>query len=140
MKPEELRIGNYIEYNDIIYFIQDISMFKGQYTSNLFLSSFDSFATHYNIPIFDLKPIPLTDNWFIKFGFDILPVMNKFYFKIKYKEVIFGCNNFEMWRHQSENTYNCNGGANTEIKYVHQLQTLYYSLTGKELVNETIKA
>ena len=43
------------------------------------------------------------------------------------------CGDFEMWRHESENSYNCNGGANTEIKYVHQLQNLYHSLTQKEL-------
>ena len=75
-----------------------------------------------------LKPIPLTIEWLMKFGF---------------------CwrQNYDSWVHPKDNKeettidliiskgfYVCDMDHNPEIKYVHQLQNLYFALTGEELL------
>ena len=130
MEPEDLRIGNYIEYEGIIYFIQDISMFKGRYTSNLFLSPVHSFATHYNIPILDLQPVPLTKDKLIELGLqkDKQDTGDHFYSKEDFSIIMY-----------DEYVSYFDGDIETKIRSVHHLQNLYYDLKGKELVNENIK-
>jgi hypothetical protein len=92
----------------------------------------------------DLEPIPLNEEWFIKFGFK----EDKFDFKIP----ISPCGVCELnIIPQDEEYSDCSvcvtqneaeiDGANnvflSDIKYVHQLQSLYFALTGEELtINE----
>ena len=67
------------------------------------------------------NPIPLTEEWLLKFGFK----------NIKFKYEI---NNFIIWLDPRSTYYYLNyEGGNIEIKYVHELQNLYFALTGKEL-------
>lgn len=81
------------------------------------------------------KPIPLTEEWFLKFGFIIRffnddtnkPLMWKveenrhieLYFEKQVQSYVFMINKLQY---------------STEIKHVHQLQNLYFALTNKELV------
>lgn len=68
------------------------------------------------------EPIPLTEEWLLKFGGIIKPdavLFNGVHFLYEDGIVYF----------ESEN----NGRSNTEIKHVHQLQNLYFALTGEEL-------
>jgi hypothetical protein len=77
-----------------------------------------------------LRPIPLTEEWLLKFGFKV----NR---QTKEENNIWRCywteGHFEieqiigffLWDN------NCYG---TKIKYVHQLQNLYFALTGEELI------
>ena len=83
------------------------------------------------------KPIPITDEWLIRFGFEKLNTMMS------------GCNVFEkgQWRFavkikpEKEETFslwNKNMSPPTwsfvrDIQYLHQLQNLYFALTGEEL-------
>lgn len=78
----------------------------------------------------NIKPIKLTEKWLIDFGFKkvdknkyILPVMNKGRICAYLKSDI----EIEL-----EN-YNGDGFGYPKVSYVHQLQNLYHSLTGKEL-------
>ena len=41
--------------------------------------------------------------------------------------------NFEIWRTDGEKDFNIGQGFKHRLKYVHQLQNLYFALTGKEL-------
>jgi hypothetical protein len=70
----------------------------------------------------DWQPIPLTEEWLLRFGFEKDNELNfvKFSFKVHFWS---SCNSY---------MYGWIGG-NIELKYVHQLQNLYFSLTGKEL-------
>jgi len=72
------------------------------------------------------KPIPLTEEWLIKFGFSC--VIGHGYKKNGFKGKIFGYST--MWHHHS---------LRVEMKYVHQLQNLYFALTQKELTYEKFK-
>jgi hypothetical protein len=65
----------------------------------------------------DIKPIILTEEWLLKLGFDINIPYGWFYRGFKLNK------NF---------SYELIGDA-IKIKYVHQLQNLYFALTGEEL-------
>ncbi len=138
MKPNELRIGNYVnrvhssigEKTGIICFDERIWYAIGE--------SLDYLQ--------DYEPIPLTEEWLVKFGFVkdehfehwkslLLPEIKIVDFPntgIQNKISIFGnsirlCSKHlgKNWREESFSFFN--------IKYVHQLQNLYFALTGEEL-------
>ena len=69
-----------------------------------------------------IKPIPITEEWLLKFGFG----KNVMYFDLVYVEL------------DEDGFYKLtddNGDlvSTIEIKHVHQLQNLYFALTGEEL-------
>jgi hypothetical protein len=114
MEAKELRIGNYVE-NDIGDFI---------------LIDRDTLPFIVTKWIKCHHPISLTEEWLVKFGFEL-------------KKVSMGGREYEGWRNFSfhldtnyiKNTlfYHWMGG-NIEIKHVHQLQNLYFALTNEELI------
>ena len=80
-------------------------------------------------PYKEVEPIPLTEEWLMRFGFDkVLPRNDKMYYRLNDDFVIeennvflLGDDAFEMLK------------LRRKIKYVHQLQNLYFALTGEEL-------
>ena len=129
MKNTELRIGNYINTinrgsevhlpDDIVFIIQKLG-------SKCELCRIDKKPWEEiklpEIPYYDLSPIPLTEEWLLKFGFEWKIQHQGFYngrFKIdeKYKE------GYRLYF----------GGEKIDVKHVHQLQNLYFALTGEEL-------
>lgn len=110
MKPNELRIGNYYYW--------------GQDNEILQVTLFDFYELYTGEENIDSwKPIPLTEEWLLKFGF-----------KYNKKEMGFLKDNF----HIEVRGYGCPVFVYptfhlTDIKHVHQLQNLYFSLTGEEL-------
>lgn len=130
MKATELRIGNYYQYagdSGIVY--TQVQAIK--YNQFGLLSDFD--GTNFEI----CKPIPLTEEWFLLFGFEKLP-NDEFFFKrhkievFKYSKgnffllggnhITYGIGLHDIWQ-----------GMEINIQYVHQLQNLYFALTGEEL-------
>lgn len=117
MKPEELRIGNYV---------------------NIFLNDVDHNTIQ--IKIDDLyyigqkngvyEPIPVTEEWLLKFGF----VKNS---ELKYHWKNWGTNGVIIITF--DETYQgylfqLGKGLNKLLTNVHQLQNLYFALTGEELI------
>ena len=121
MKATELRIGNLIFQSGQITTIENISR------------SINDWERVNNKRLFDCTPIPLTDEWLLDFGFSFKEDDLGFYFKWELKddkkEFVFYVPGDE---HPHRHKYYC-GGWNGEIKYVHQLQNLYFALTGEEL-------
>ena len=112
MKANELRIGNLIDRQDYICKVTKIE--EGgiiteplEYKGEMFVKQ-------------GVEPIPLTEEWLVKFGFK---KGSKGWFKTyshKTEVSVITCKfNFYMYKHI------CN--------YVHQLQNLYFALTGEEL-------
>tara|TARA_R110000772_G_scaffold145504_1_gene255489 strand:+ start:31209 stop:31523 length:315 start_codon:yes stop_codon:yes gene_type:complete len=67
------------------------------------------------------EPIPLTEDWLVRFGFD----------KNEYKkEVWFSGNKLAI---DFRNGQYFIRGYEINVKYIHQLQNLYFALTGTEL-------
>lgn len=106
MEARELRIGNYAyKYNNPkVYTIENGIDING--------------AGFY-------QPIPLTGEWLVKFGF-------KGGVKEQGDQLIqvYGNGFFYLFGNDSVTSGQCFTG---ECKYVHQLQNLYFALTGQEL-------
>jgi hypothetical protein len=116
LKPNELRIGNLVEYNGKHYKMLVIAV------DVPFLDTieFGDGVVEWH----DLKPIPLTEEWLIKFGFDeiemSIPVAYKTKSGFRIKEDQRG-----YWMQYKYGT--------VIIKHAHQLQNIFYSLCGSEL-------
>lgn len=105
MKANELRIGNLV--------------YCPEMDTNDYVSK-----THFNCPEL-YEPIPLTEEWLLKFGFDVsVGWAEKDDFKMGQPDDDW-IN--ELWSIRYEKKY-------VKIQYVHQLQNLYFALTGQELV------
>lgn len=115
MKANELRIGNYVSVNDLIVSVNRIEVGK-------------FWATHNDLLFFqgiDTKPIPLTEEWLLKLGFEKKLIQyNNFYCRCKWTIEV----NADEY-----SVYNQYDRYLNTIKYVHQLQNLYFDLTGEEL-------
>lgn len=133
MKASELRIGNYVDLINRshhihlpyggIFKVGPIEFFKAKlYDAD---KNFAIQGSHIDADIKDLSPIPITTEWLEKFGFG--------------EDVT----NYE-WRTNNGfciDTFSDIPGfwllssyrENTKVQYVHQLQNLYFALTGTEL-------
>jgi hypothetical protein len=117
LTANELRIGNLINYWEYVSGVWKISKVDW---ADIKIQSID--------PIDNYRPIPLTEEWLLKFGFEVntdyASEDNNWYDYLKnYVRISmpYFTYNFE------------NGESEIEIKYVHQLQNLYFALTGEEL-------
>lgn len=118
MNYKELRIGNLINYNDGgIYVVTGIHEFG--------LDVEDENETTY-MEHENFSPIQLTEEWLLKFGFDKC----EFNIPKKYKKQ--GCNFSVKFRNENGFTVEYKHG-HVCLKHVHQLQNLYFALTGEEL-------
>jgi hypothetical protein len=144
MKANELRIGNWVKINDD-YFEDGKEIGYDLYKTNEFqIMGFNdgSFIEgckvicFYEIPSeiggwvhggcsdLDIDPIPLTEEWLLKFG-GILDYEDNSY--------IFG--NFAVSvNKKSEAIMFFKDEQIAEFNYLHQLQNLYFALTGEEIV------
>jgi hypothetical protein len=111
MKVNELRIGNVTSAGIVVEIHRDHF-----YTHNL-ESSFRS-------SWFDVDAVTITEEWLIKFGF----INDNGIEYPNYKLSYYTC----MWRDGKTNICN-NHGYLKNLKYVHELQNLYFALTGAEL-------
>ena len=136
MKASELRIGNLVKKgkNKIVEVdsISELGINIEHDSLTLFFEPFNPFGNGNNNDV--IKPIPLTEEWLVKFGFmqyidfgvkmgtyDKIPLCG-FTYSIHTKKVMImhKGNSISHW-------------LDVEIKYVHQLQNLYFARTGQEL-------
>ena len=112
MDAKHFRIGNYVQ---TIFSSLEYKRIK------------DSTGNYPIIPIkitsmgvdCDFKPIPLTEEWLLKFGF----TFNKEH----------GWFNGDLFEFKINDLFELDWYENAPLKHVHQLQNLYHALTGKEL-------
>lgn len=128
IKANELRIGNLVVKSDQIH--SDSPQY-GQITTVYV----DKANVDYHYPLTWYKPIPLTEEWLLKFGFE------------KYDEIYWFLPNYPSYEicpneplqlflpceTTDESEYYVVKDSNCKIQYVHQLQNLYFALTGEEL-------
>jgi len=130
MKSTELRIGNYIQVNN-----------GSNYTGIGTVATMSNTGEENDVAYYDdnglyeytdlrlFEPIPLTEDWLLKFGFEREKTDNYMY-KIIEDETRFAVylNGDFMLGYSYEW-----GGKDKCLKHVHQLQNLYFALTGEEL-------
>lgn len=124
IQPQELRIGNYVEYR-----IQDELDDRKEWWELSIIDSTDLQILESGIDD-DYRAIPLTEEILLKFGF--------------FKKL--GNYELENFRFHISQPMNFDGFVFCEgysvitdkIQFVHQLQNLYFALTGEELKFEDI--
>lgn len=120
MKANELRIGNYIELRCLDEgFSHCKELVEWSVEKYNFTHSKD---LYYGNDDWEYRPIPLTEEWLLKFGFNV-------YGSYSFKGAIL--NSFSLEK-QEDFDWEYDRCLKT-IKYVHQLQNLYFALTGEEL-------
>ncbi|MBC8395652.1 MAG: hypothetical protein H8E16_00970 [Flavobacteriales bacterium] len=115
MKTEDLRIGN------LLYWIISPEVKKLHpvlQINTVYIN--DEIPNNY-------EPIPLDTEWLIKLGFK-QENDGLFYRKPYNQKPIYSRGEYFGFNSLGAGSVNCN-----EFKYVHQLQNLYYVLTGEEL-------
>ena len=124
MKATELRIGNWINYIGS----GDVQLSSKEALCNVF----DDLESEYPLS----SPIPLTEEWLLKFGFELKDEVNMGFIKqINFphmKNYLYANSKFyttALWDDKKQiEIFIMN-----QAKYVHQLQNLYFALTGEEL-------
>jgi hypothetical protein len=139
MKASELRIGNWVYYNFGNDLGTVIALTGGRGTEKERVSigvSNNSWSTSwFTSEIDEIKPIPLTEEWLKKFGFK-KGATSDYNFKQLDDEKYIAVNK-ENYEYECiiaiENLEDETNSYLPHIKYVHQLQNLYFALTGEEL-------
>jgi len=122
----ELRIGNYVKHDDSwCYRGENVTVFQWEVQDWYAFSECRLFLE-------SIKPIPLTEEWLVKFGFtnEVVNVLENDNFKMSISY-------YDGW-HLSYKEKQCFGSSEVylypaNIGSVHALQNLYFSLTGQEL-------
>lgn len=126
MKANELRIGNLIGWDpelDLIFTVEEIHpewlIVKTTHKSGGSLTA--------RIGIDSAEPVPVTEKGLVKFGFVIQKSRSNTFFVCK--RFILQCTREKTWIV----TDSIMGYYYATIEYEHQLQNLYFALTGEEL-------
>ena len=133
LRPEDLRIGNWVCENDIFenpawhHTVIGIGIKE---SDDIWLSNCDIFKAS------ELYPIPLSEDWPERLGFGV----HKFPSPSRGKTLYFKVDNETFWieiyfprNEKIDVVISLNDKYLRHIKYVHHLQNLYYSLTGADL-------
>jgi hypothetical protein len=114
MTAQELRIGNWLHYSDV-------RIVKPERRNKDFQVIADDISYLSDYPQTNwIQPIPLTEEWFLKFGFESI-----------YSGTCYVQKRVEIAYNSMQGFYIIMSGL--KIEYVHQLQNLYFALTGEEL-------
>lgn len=122
IEAEELRIGNFVlnNKNEII----EIESIGWQHGINLCVDSGRDYCIlDADYSFSEITPIPLTEEWLLRLGFE----KKASYFLHEKHSVRIETGNMYEWN------YNRYEYGKIKIEYTHQLQNLYFALTGEEL-------
>ena len=144
MENTELRIGNWINvpfgYPKIPLYRMVLSIESERITELGRIGFDDEGDVEYVTGDF-IRPIPLTEAWLKKFGFEKFEM--KGYKSRKWtlinslytSDYFYLINGEGHSKYKGQAVFNCRkyGKQLSQLKYVHQLQNLYFALTNKEL-------
>jgi len=121
MTTQELRLGNYVYgLTDRIETIQGIG--------KMLLTKTGKLERLFSVECADVNPIPLTEQWLLDFG--AIQKQGRAYFigKLNFTYEHNELSQFVRFHYSGKVAY---------LQYVHQLQNLYFALTGTELTLKT---
>ena len=111
MKRNELRVNVFV--------------YDSLYKKIIRITDYDAWRIYEDYNYFN--PIPLTEEWLEKFGLKLNKNHTCFHIKGMQFEIPSMIGGFY------DNEYGFDEESKIELKYVHQLQNLYFALTGEEL-------
>ena len=117
MKANELRIGNIVGCD-----IQSVTV---KAINDETCVCHNGSGKPYVLHLEDLFGMKLTEEWLLKFGFEKDNMLNILYYLKNFGYVCLLENEPSIFRKE---------GIEIKIKHVHQLQNLYFALTGEELI------
>jgi len=132
MKANELRIGNLVSQNGFFGYVYSIESAlprqEKRFSDKDLVTLFDNGIT--TVPIDEIKPIPLTEEWLLKFGFN----------KILGKFVINPNSGYNVCVAIIDNKWylfndDCNAECNIicKVETIHRLQNLFFDIWNFEL-------
>lgn len=132
MKSEELRIGNFVFYPSDTNLLSKVTCL-GNTSIEVENIDYEQELSPYHQNCEDIiQPIPLTEEWLLKFGFEETWNDGKFR-----KEYTIRKPHFYLFHYKNGKNESCKWEGldmdTSAIKYVHQLQNLHFALTGTEL-------
>ena len=133
IQAKELRIGNYV-YDGNSELAQVSSIVDGAINYEL---DYGNLWTNEVCYFENINPIPITEEWLLKFGFSINKKTCVHIFEFEIDDKV----NFAVFLYDDEKEalFIKNSARSSKIifkkriDYVHQLQNLYFALTQKEL-------
>lgn len=120
---QDLRIGNWILYDGHECRVWGIQYVVPDVAYQVIIDA------HKGVGGYDFDGIPLSEEWLIRFGFEILSGKQGYFAETKTPWFVLTKTD-DVFRLAFYNT--------AEINYVHQLQNLYFALTGSELTERKI--
>ena len=135
IKTNELRIGNFVSINNGFEMLVH-SIFQNGTVYLDFIPPLINEADVWEEDYKDLIAIPLTEEWLLKAGFKEIKFLNKYLVQekgYKYLDMIIRYGDFDGHRF----LFDFANDKCVNLKYVHQLQNLYFSLCCEELVFST---
>lgn len=108
IEAKELRVGNYFKWSEFASMGVGVDIITKE--------------NHYIYEGFK-EPIPLTEEWLLKLGFEYVSIYDSYIKQTGQREFILRKRDFVL----------CDIDIRVQPKYVHQLQNLYFALTGEEL-------
>lgn len=133
INTQELRIGNYLqsetgEYLPVEYVMKDVIGLR---------NNIGGVQKHQINPIFSydiekIKPIPLTEDILLKCGFVQIAYLKNIDENFFLTTDAMGFR-LQVEKNHEDGYYICESLSLNHIKYLHQLQNLYFALTGTEL-------
>lgn len=118
MNANELRIGSYVMHRDNMVVVTEIKQEHIKYKKVFNDGDWDYLS--------NIHPIPLTEEMLLKCGFE--HNYNAYYGPKNNKEF-----NLKIAEHDGVYQIAITAYFILEVKFIHQLQNLYFVLTGKEL-------
>ena len=115
MTASELRIGNWVIFNNHLIKEQQVTFLKS------------------NADLSEISPIPITEEWLIKLGFTHDQVFDKYFIYLPLDKYL-----LEKLSFRTNEGFICLDGIKYRtllktVTHVHQLQNLYFALSGQEL-------
>jgi hypothetical protein len=132
---QELRYGNKLIFLDKVVTFKNITNIRED--GVFWIDVLEDFIPQKS---FHFKPIPLTEEWLLKFGFEkdeSKDFMVNYHLKVNNDIFIQYEDDFSCGLYADEECSQTQLAVipkHTNCKYLHQFQNLYYALTGEELI------
>lgn len=128
MEVKNLRIGNLLTWKDQEDPTEAILTYVGGVLNDCIWLEWvwaDGKADYIDCDLDCVKGIEITEDWLIKFGFDlVVKEGNQGEFRVyQLNEITYNTNHGWWWKHQ----------LTVQPKYIHELQNLFFAITGTEL-------